>query len=69
MAQSLQQALDYVSKTLDIDKKLILSKSKNKKAIRARIVISRHCRQNLNYSYPRIAKIFGMHHSSIIHYM
>lgn len=67
--KEVERSLKYVSNILKIDTETILSKSRDKRAIRARVVISRHLRQNRNYSYPRIARIFGMHHSTIIHYM
>jgi chromosomal replication initiation ATPase DnaA len=50
-----------------IDELELHSERRNKRVVKARSIIYLRIRQHLSWSYPRIGKLFGQHHTTVMH--
>jgi len=56
-----------VCKSQGVTRDEIFSRNRNKKLVMARAVIYDRIRKELGWSYPRIGKIFGRDHTTVLH--
>jgi len=61
------EILEYVSKTFKVSKTAMLSKSRKKEIVIAKMFIFFYLRNYLYHSFQQIGNMFDMKHSSIIH--
>lgn len=53
--------------THDVTRDAIFSKNRSKKVVMARAIIYDRIRKELGWSYPKIGKLFGRDHTTVLH--
>jgi len=62
-------AVDKVADLLNVQPDFIINQKRSPKAVRGRTIVSRYLHKRKGYSLSRIGRLFGLHHTTILHYL